>query len=212
MSFAPMLMTMLPMMMSMMNKGGSEGERSSTYTEGQQGGINDILNMIKGMGNGDINQSPQYQGANEWLSSMFNDPEFFNKFEAPMQRDFQENTIPNLANRFASMGSGGAMGSTAFRNQLGRESSNLHTNIAALRGGMQANAIPQMFQSAQMPINNLMNMFQTALQPQPNNVYQPPSNPWAPVAGAAIQGLFQNPNMFGGGQQQKIPGQGSAVY
>ena len=149
MTFAPYLAALAPVLLSMMNQGGKDEEHGSTYTPGQQGGIDDILNMIKGMkGNADITQNPQYQQQNDWLMSMFNDPEFFNKFEAPLQRQFQEETVPGLANRFASMGSGGAMGSTAFRNQLGREGSNLSTNIAALRGGMQQNAVGQLQNSA----------------------------------------------------------------
>jgi len=208
-----MLMAILPSILALMNPGGSNGEHGSTYNEKQQGGINDIMDQIKGMGSPDINQNPQFQQGNEWLMSMFNDPEFFKSFEAPLQRQFEEETIPGLANRFASMGSGGAQGSTAFRNQLGREASNLHTNIAALRGGMQQNAIPQLMNSAQMPINNLMQMFGIGLGPQPNNTYQPPSNPWAPIAGAGLQGYLQGQGMNQNQQQpqQKIAGQGSAV-
>ncbi len=199
MTFPPMMMAMIPTILAMMNKGGKEGEMSSTYTPGQQGGIDDILKMVNGMkGGADLNSNPQYQQGNEWLMDMFNDPEFFKNFEAPMMRQFNEETVPGLANRFASMGSGGSTGSTAFRNQLGREGSNLQTNIAAMRGGMQQNAIPQLMQSANMPFQNMMQLYNTALQPQPNNIYQPPSNPWAPVASAGWQGLMQNPNLFPG--------------
>lgn len=111
-----------------------------------------------------------------------------------MMRNYQENIIPDLATRFASMGSGGSQGSTAFRNQLGREGSNLQTNLAALRGGMQQQAIPQLQNAAQMPINNIMQMYGLGLGHPTENVYQPPSNPWAPLAGAGLQGYLQNPN------------------
>jgi hypothetical protein len=199
-----------PLIISLFNPGGSNGERSSTYNSGQKGGINDIMSAIKGM-NGfqgtDINQNPMYQQGNEWLMSMFNDPDFFNSFEAPLQRQFQEETIPGLANRFASMGTGGSTGSTAFRNQLGREGSNLHTNIAALRGGMQQQGVNQLMNSAQMPFNNMAQMYGLGLSHPTENVYQPPSNPWAPIAGAGLQGYFQNPNNF---QQQTKPPAGTS--
>jgi len=152
---------------------GQQGQMSSTYNKGQLSFLDDLMQKIKGGSNqGDITQNQNYQQGQDWLQSMFNDQDFFNQFEAPMQRQFQENTIPDLANRFASMGSGGSLGSTAFRNQLGREGSNLQTNIAAMRGGMQQQAIPQLMGYAQQPTQNWMQQAQTALSPT-QNVYQP---------------------------------------
>lgn len=154
---------------------GSKGEHGSTYGKNQLGMIDQILNQLSGMrGNTDIQQNQNYQQGQNWLQGMFNDPQFFNQFEAPLQRQFQENTVPELANRFASMGSGGALGSTAFRNQLAREGSNLHTNIAAMRGGLQQQAIPQLMGYAQQPTSNFMNLLQSVMNPT-QNTYQGPT-------------------------------------
>lgn len=191
-----MMMMLASIIPALMNAGGKNGEMKSTYNEGQQGGINDIMQFLKGQqGNMDITQNPQYQQGNEWLNSLFNDEGFFKNFEAPAMRQFNEEIIPGVANRFASQGSGGSLGSTGFRNQIARESGNLATNLAAMRGGMQQNAIPQMFNSANMPFQNMMQMFNTGLGHPTENGYQPPSNPWAPVAGAGIQGYFQGKGM-----------------
>lgn len=156
---------------------GDKAKPSSSFDKQQKGGIHDILDQIKGMSNQggmDISQNPQFQQGGEWLNNLFgNDQGFWDKFEAPLQRQFQENTIPDLANRFASMGSGGSMGSTAFRNQLGREGSNLSTNIAALRGGMQQQGVNQAQSYAQQPISNIMQMYNQALGQPVNNQYQP---------------------------------------
>ena len=155
--------------------GGQEGQFGSTYNEGQLSTIDDINKMIKGMsGQQDITQNPTYQAGNEWIQSLFNDPEFFKSFEAPLMRQFEEETIPGLANRFASMGSGGSTGSTAFRNQLSREGSNLQTNIAAMRGGMQQQGANQALQYAQQPTSNYQNLLNYALKPT-QNTYQPSS-------------------------------------
>lgn len=180
---------------------GSPGEQKSTFNKGQKQGIQGILDDIKNMKGGatDITQNQGYGQGMDWLMSMFNDPEFFNNFEAPLQRQFQEQTVPDLANRFASMGSGGSLGSTGFRNQLAREGSNLSTNIAALRGGMQQQAVPQMLQYAQQPFSNLMNLYGQGLNQGVNNQYQPPSTGGlgslaAPLAqGAANAYAYQNP-------------------
>lgn len=187
----------IPLIMSFIESQKNKGQHGSTYTPGQQGGIEDLLQALQGMGgNMDITQNPQYQQVNDYFQSMFNDPEFFKNIEAPMQRQFQEETIPGLANRFASMGSGGSLGSTAFRNQLGREGSNLHTNIAAMRENMKMGAIPGMMQSANQPFNNAMQMYQQALGHPTQNTYQPPSQGmWSPIAGAAVQGYMQNQGM-----------------
>lgn len=191
--------------------GGKDAKEGSTYNKGQRGSLDDLINSIKQMRGGatDITQNQNYQQGQDWLQSMFNDPEFFNKFEAPLQRQFQEETVPGLANRFASMGSGGSLGSTGFRNQLGREGSNLSTNIASLRGGMQQQAIPQSLGYAQQPFSNLMNLYQQALQPT-NNTYQPASaGPFAPAA-TAFTGAFSQG--YGNQLGQRMAGQSPSTY
>lgn len=168
---------------------GSKGGAGSTYNKQQLSKISEIMEDLKGMkGSQDITQNQGYQQGQEWLNSLFNDPEFFQKFEAPLQRQFEEETVPGLANRFASMGSGGSTGSTAFRNQLGREGSNLSTNIAALRGGMQQQGVGQQLQYAQQPFNNYLSLLQAALNPT-QNTYQPPSaGGWGSLAAPFAQG------------------------
>ena len=156
---------------------GNKAEKGSTYGKGALSLIDQIQQQIKsGVGgpNQDITQSQPYQQGNDFFSSLFNDPEFFNKFEAPAFRQFNEDIAPGLANRYASMGSGGSTGSTGFRNQLAREGGNLATNLSAQRGQMQQNAVPQMLGYAQQPVSNWMTMLQNALTPT-QNTYQGPS-------------------------------------
>ncbi len=172
--------------------GGNKGEQKSTFSKKARGTLDQILDDIRGMkGNAqDITQNPQYMQGQEWLSNLFNDPEFFKAFEAPLQRQFEEETIPGLANRFASMGSGGSLGSTAFRNQLAREGSNLSTNIAALRGGMQQQGVNQSLQYAQQPFQNLLQLLGIGTQPTMNQ-YQPPSAGIGALAAPLLSGATQ---------------------
>lgn len=174
MPFDPATITMIMSILGPAMKaiGGDEGGFGSTYNPNQLGMMDQILNSLKG-GAPNIENNQNYQQGQDWLHSLFNDPEFFKNMEAPLQRQFQEQTVPELANRFAGMGAG-ATGSTAFRNQLGREGSNLHSNIAALRGGMQQQGVNQSMQYAQQPFNNYMQQLLAALQPT-QNVYQPSS-------------------------------------
>jgi hypothetical protein len=185
----PMMMMAIPAILSAIGGlTGSKAKQGSTYTKGQRGTIDDILQSIKGMkGNQDITQNQGFQGGQDWLNSLFNDQDFFNRFEAPAQRNFQENTVPDLANRFAAMGSGGSLGSTGFRNQLAREGSNLQTNLAAMRGGMQQQGVGQQLQYAQQPFQNLMQLLQQGLQPTQNQ-YHPASTGFGGNIGSSMFG------------------------
>ncbi len=196
MSWVPALIASLPAIVSTVgslfeNKGeGNKGKFSSTYNNNQLSHLDEMLANLKG-GPPNVEDNPQYGQGMEWLNSLFSDPEFFNNFEAPLQRQFQEQTVPDLANRFASQGSGGSLGSTGFRNQLAREGSNLHTNIAALRGQMQQQGVNQAFQGAQQPFSNYMQQQQQALQPTQNQ-YQPPSPGfWGGMLPGTLSGAAQ---------------------
>jgi hypothetical protein len=192
---------------------GSKGEHGSTYGKNQLGMIDQIMNQLGGMrGQSDITQNQNYGQGQEWLQSIFNDPEFFNKFEAPMQRQFQEETVPGLANRFAGMGSGGALGSTAFRNQLGREGGNLQTNIAAMRGGLQQQAIPQLMGYAQQPASNFMSLLQSVMNPTQNTYQGPTPGFMGSLAAPFAQGAATIYGQQAGQQSGLQPGQHPSTY
>ena len=207
----PMLMMAIPAILSAV--GGLTGDKAkqgSTYTKPQRGTINDILQSIKGMRGGgaeDITQQQGYQQGNEWLQSLFNDPEFFNNIEAPAFRQFNEEIAPGIANRFASMGSGGSLGSTSFRNSINRAGSDLATNLAALRGGLQQQGVNQSLQYGQQPFNNYMSLLQTALQPTQNQ-YHPASPGFGGNIGSSMfGGLAQGyGNQWGQNMAGQYPG------
>jgi hypothetical protein len=180
-----LIAAMGPALMAL-NKGGKEGEFGSTYSQAQQGAQNQFIGGLP-QGQQDITQNQNYQTGTSYLNDLFNDPNFFNKFEAPMQRQFQEQTILSLFNKFASMGTGGSFG-TDFANATAREARNLQDNIAALRGNMQQNAIPQLLGYAQQPTQNLMSQYGLALGQPTNNVYRPATPGPLGEIGASITG------------------------
>jgi surface antigen len=169
---------------------GDKAKQGSSFSKEQRQGNKDLFDIINGIkGNaGDVTQQQGYQQGSQWLNDLFNDENFFNNFEAPLQRQFQENTIPELAHRFGSMGSGGSTGSTAFRNQLAREGSNLHSNIAAMRGGLQQQGVNQSLQYANQPFQNLMQLYQQAMGQPINNQYQPANPGIGSVSGPLLSG------------------------
>ncbi len=108
------------------------------------------------------------------------------------------------------MGSGGSTGSTAFRNQINREGSNLAQNLSAQRTGMQQQALPQTYAAAQQPFSNLMQMYQQALGQPTMNQYQPPS---AGGFGSLAAPFAQGAASYWGGQGgQRFPGQSSSTF
>lgn len=107
-------------------------------------------------------------GASQGLPLAFNNiqqllqgsPEAFKAFEAPYQRQFKEQTVPGIAERFAGLGSG-SLSSSGFQQALGQAGSSLSEKLASLRGGLQQNAIQQ-----------LMGLSGMGLQPQFESVLQ----------------------------------------
>ena len=197
---------------------GSNEKKGSTYGKGGKDLVKQIQQFAQGgFGQGDITQNQGYGQGQDWLNGLFgNDQGFWDKFEDPIKRNYEENTIPDLANRFASMGSGGSLGSTGFRNQATREAGNLNTNLAALRGGMQQQGVNQQLGYAQQPISNWHQMLQQALTPT-ENTYQGPSSGFL---GGILPGLFSGAaqgygNQWGqnmaGGQNSNQNGMGNQL-
>lgn len=189
---------------------GDKAKTGSTFSKNQRKSIDQLISDVKGLKSGaqDITQNQNYMQGQDWLSNLFNDEGFFKSFEAPLQRQFQENTVPDLANRFASMGSGGSLGSTAFRNQLAREGSNLSTNIAALRGQLQQQGVNQGLQYAQQPFQNYMSLLNQSLTPT-NNTYTPANTGFF---GGLAAPLLQGAGSIYGQQVGQQAGMGGNSY
>jgi hypothetical protein len=83
--------------------------------------------------------TPQmFQYLNQLLSG---DSQSYNDFAAPMMRQFQEETIPGIAERFGGMG---AQSSSGFQQSLGKAGAGLQENLAALRSQLQMQATNQL--------------------------------------------------------------------
>jgi hypothetical protein len=110
-------------------------------------------------------------------------------YEAPAMRQFQEQIIPGIAERFAGMGAG-AQQSSAFGQQLGAAGAGLAENLAMQRAQLK-----------QQGLSQLQGFFGQAMQP----TFQ-----WQQMPGT--QGML-NPLMQGLGAAagMAIPGAGGAM-
>lgn len=108
--------------------------------------LQQILGGLTGQGGGG---GPLGEGFDYLSQILSGDPEALKEFEAPYMRQFQEQTVPGLAERFSSLGSG-AQGSSAFGQALGSAGAGLSENLAAMRGGLKQNALSQLMNFSQM--------------------------------------------------------------
>lgn len=91
------------------------------------------------------------------------EPEAFEQFEAPLLRQFQEQIIPGIAERFAGAD---ALESSGFRQALGQAGAGLTETLGAQRAGLQQSAF-----------GNLANLFGLGLGTQEFGLGQRPATP-----------------------------------
>lgn len=126
----------------------------STLNPQQQQLFSQLFSALSGQNLG-VGQNPAFQQGQSFLQDLLSgSPGAFEKFEAPYRREFQERTIPALAERFSGLGSG-AQSSSAFQQALGQAGAGLSENLASLRGRLQLGALPQALGFAQAPANQL---------------------------------------------------------
>jgi len=190
--------------------GGNKGKKGQTdnFTPAQK-------QAFQNYWDNPITNNSTYQAGNQYIENLLSgNPEAYAAFEAPLMRQFKEQTVPGIAERFAGMGTGaGAGGSSALYNSLGRAGADLSTNIANLRGNLQMQALPQALNYAQQPYSNAMagfgvNSFQNTMdQPQPGLDYYT-----GQMMPSALQAGMQNNWGFKGGSAPSSGGGGGGNW
>ena len=94
---------------------------------GQGGGMGNAMNILQ-----------QYLDPNS---------EIYKNFEQPYINEFNQQTIPGIAERFAGAGGGmgGGLSSSGFGQSLGAAGANLQAQLASMKSGMQKDAVGSMF-------------------------------------------------------------------
>lgn len=147
------------------------------FQPGQEGYLNSLLQQLQG-GTQNLNLPGQ-----PTVASQLN----FAPQAEQAQRQFNQVTVPGLAERFAAMGSGDK-GSSAFTNSLGAAGADLQSQLAALGSqyGLQQGGLHLQEQGLQG--TNLFNLLQQYLQPRQDNLYVPSqSSGAATLARGAVQ-------------------------
>lgn len=152
---------------------GSPGrtEQLSTITPQQSAFMQQLMGGLQGQQSG-------VPGMN-YLQSLFSqDPSAFSEFEAPMMRQFNEQIVPGIAERFSGQGSG-MRGSSALNQTLGQAGQRLSESLASQRANLRSGAM-----------NQLQNMMNLGMNPQFENLmFQPQQGMMQGLAGGVGQGL-----------------------
>lgn len=156
---------------------------------------NFLEQMLQG---GGLKDDPLYGAGSSYIQRILSgDPAAFAEFEAPYKQQFERETIPGIAERFAGMGTGGgASSSSGLQNSLAQASKDFSTNLAGLRSGLQMQAAQQGLQYAQSPYMMMLE----AARLLPQQYYEIPGQP------GLIQGAASS---FAGGYGQGL-GRGAA--
>jgi hypothetical protein len=110
-----------------------------------------LSNILGGVNQNNLNPQaqPTYQAGENYLQNLLsNSNDAFSKFEAPYKRQFEEEIIPQIAERFTGQN---ARNSSAFRNALGQQGAALSERLAALREGLRMQAVPEAFKYGSQP-------------------------------------------------------------
>lgn len=158
------------------------GKRAKTqqyprFEPGQIGTINQLLSGAR----------PGQQQAMDYLMDLLSgESEAFQDFQRPALRQFEEELLPGIAERFTGMFGEGSNRSSAFGQQLGKAAAGLSENLAAQRAGLQGGA-------AQQLMGNLANILAYQQQPRFETTYRQGSpgllQPLVQGAGQAVAAL-----------------------
>jgi hypothetical protein len=161
---------------------------------------------------GGLPKDKLYREGKDFLKDLYsNKPGAFEDFEAPYMQNFQENIMPDIANRFAGMGTGNSgLSSSGFQQTLAQAGRGLQKDLAQMRGGLQMQGLGPALQYAQQPISNQMNAmnwspYQTTQTPRQPGIY----DSMAKLAPGVMQNIFNSPdfqNMFSSNNQMQQGG------
>lgn len=129
-----------------------ELEQFATQTPEQRALFNQLFGGLGGAG------GLQQQGLGTLSSLLGGNQQFLEQLQAPALRQFQEQTIPNIAERFTGTGSG-SQSSSAFQQALGSAGAGLAENLGAQRAQLG-------LQGQQTGLQGLLALLNLARSPQ----------------------------------------------
>lgn len=166
---------------------------------------------------GGLGKQPTYKAGRNYLMDLLSgEPEAFANFEAPYMQNFEEQILPSIANRFAGMGTGASgLSSSGFQQTLAQAGRGLQKDLAAMRSGLQMQAIPQAYQFAQGPLQNQLQAmnwspYQTTFQQGQPGMYDALGQVLPGALQSSLTNYFTQPNPPGATAQPGGIGSGGS--
>lgn len=159
-------------------------KQKPTYTPEQQQFLNQIIGNLSNMDENGFNQAMDY-----YKQLLQPGSEAEQAYTAPIMREFEEQTLPGIAERFAGAG---ALSSSGFGQALSSAGAGLQERLAQLRAGLQQ-------QAAQAITGNYYQQGGMALQAQPYAYVEKPGGVGMVQSGynAFLHGLGGSANPAG---------------
>lgn len=175
-----------------------------TGTKQQQALHNNILSQAMGMSG----QGGGYNQANQYFNNLLQPGnEAFQNFSAPFMNQFEEQILPQIAERFAG---GGALSSSGFGQALGGAGAGLQAQLAQLFAELQNQAAGQQYNQYNQLANSGLNYQPFAYQqkqgsqgilgPLATGIGTTLGGPLGGALGAGISSLFKRSSGNLGGQ------------
>lgn len=100
-----------------------------------------------------------YQNAMQLLQDYLNpQSDVYKNFEKPYLQEFEQKTVPGLAEKFAGFGAqGGGLSSSGFGQALGAAGANLQTDLASMKSQMQKQSISDIMNQYNKLTGGIMN-------------------------------------------------------
>lgn len=144
---------------------GSKGRmhEGDLFGSGQRDFFNQLLRMLQGENEG-FSRNPLDESAERNAYGLLSDDDSaYADYERPSMRQFNEQTVPGLAERFTS--EFGGTNNSGFRNAALREGSNLAERLRGQRASLQQSARQDLLSRGQ-------GLRREALTPNKENIYQ----------------------------------------
>lgn len=139
----------------------------SNYSPEQQQFFEQIMQMLNPQGQ--VGQGFG-QGMSQMQQMLDPSSEAMQRFSDPYMQQFEQQTVPGLAERFAGAGAmGGGLSSSGFGQALSSAGSNLGTNLAGLKSQLQMGAAKDL-------MGQYNQMGQMGMNAQPFSYYEQPGS------------------------------------
>lgn len=125
----------------------AQNTQLSLQTGGQEQALMQLLQGLMGQGGG--MGGPMGAGMGRMQNLLMGGPEAYKEFEGPAMQQFNQQIMPEIAERFAGMGAG-SQGSSAFGQQMGGAASGLAQQLAAMRAQLQEGQMGRLQQMLQL--------------------------------------------------------------